>query len=308
MTSKVWLIGFLALLGAGWGLTIPLAKIAVSEGYRHFGLIFWQFAIGAALLAIISILRGRGLPLGRKQLRLYLIIALIGTLLPNAASYEAARHLPGGILAIVISLVPMFAFPLALLMRLDRFSWVRLAGLSFGMLGIAVLIGPQASLPDRAMIVFIPLAMIAPAFYGLEGNVVSKWGTFGCDPFQVLLGAAIIGALLTAPLAISAGLWISPLPPWGLPDLALVVSALIHALAYSGYVWMVGRAGAVFAAQVSYLVTLFGVLWSMLLLSETYSTWIWLALALVFAGLFLVQPRKNETALDANRPVGEDAA
>ena len=94
MTSKVWLIGFLALLGAGWGLTIPLAKIAVSEGYRHFGLIFWQFAIGAALLAIISILRGRGLPLGRKQLRLYLIIALIGTMLPNAESYEITYLIP----------------------------------------------------------------------------------------------------------------------------------------------------------------------------------------------------------------------
>lgn len=33
------ILPFLALLlaGAGWGLTQPLAKIAVSEGYRQFG-------------------------------------------------------------------------------------------------------------------------------------------------------------------------------------------------------------------------------------------------------------------------------
>lgn len=35
------LTAILLLLGAGWGLTQPLAKIAVSTGHGHFGLIFW---------------------------------------------------------------------------------------------------------------------------------------------------------------------------------------------------------------------------------------------------------------------------
>lgn len=34
----------LILMGAGWGATQPLSKIAVSEGYRHFGIIVWQLA------------------------------------------------------------------------------------------------------------------------------------------------------------------------------------------------------------------------------------------------------------------------
>ena len=51
------------------------------------------------------------------------------------------------------------------------------------------------------------------------------------------------------------------------------------------------KAGAVFAAQVSYLVTGTGLLWSMAILGERYSLWVWGALAVVFAGLFLVQPR-----------------
>ena len=80
-------------------------------------------------------------------------------------------------------------------------------------------------------------------------------------------------------------------PPWGLPDGALVLSAVVHAMVYSGYVWMVGRAGAVFASQVSYLVTGSGVIWAMILLGESYTGWIWLALAMMLTGLFLVQPR-----------------
>ncbi len=83
MTEHRGLLGVLVLLGAAWGATQPMTKIAVSEGYRHFGLIFWQFVVGALVLGTILALRGKTLPLGKRQLRLYLIIAMIGTLLPN---------------------------------------------------------------------------------------------------------------------------------------------------------------------------------------------------------------------------------
>jgi drug/metabolite transporter (DMT)-like permease len=61
----------------------------------------------------------------------------------------------------------------------------------------------------------------------------------------------------------------------------------------------VDRAGAVFAAQVSYLVTGFGVLWSMMILSERYSPFIWAALVLVLLGVALVQPRRRESLAEA---------
>jgi drug/metabolite transporter (DMT)-like permease len=100
-------------------------------------------------------------------------------------------------------------------------------------------------------------------------------------------------------LALLTGQWISPLPPWGAPDLAVVGSSVAHALAYVGYVWMVGRAGAVFAAQVSYVVTAFGIFWAWILLGETYSGWVWAAVALMFTGLFLVQPRPTARSTQA---------
>jgi drug/metabolite transporter (DMT)-like permease len=99
----------------------------------------------------------------------------------------------------------------------------------------------------------------------VEGNFVARFGTAGLDPVQVLLGASSWGRSWPLPLALMTGQWISPLPPWGAPDLAIVGSSVAHALAYAGYVWMVGRAGAVFAAQVSYLVTAFGIFWAWLI-------------------------------------------
>lgn len=307
MTSRSGLVAILVLAGAGWGVTQPLAKIAVSQGYQHFGLVFWQLAIGAVALGVLTKLRGKTLPLGRPQLAFYLLIALIGTVFPNSASYQAITHLPSGIVSILLSLIPMLAFPVALALGLDQFSPVRLGGLFFGLLGVVLLVAPDTSLPDPAMLYWIPVALIAPLFYAFEGNIVSKWGTHGLDAVQVLYGASVVGTIIMLPVALFSGQWISPLPPYGAPDFALVLSALIHASVYTTYVWLVGRAGSVFAAQVSYLVTGFGVLWAILLLGESYAGPVWAAMGLMFVGLFLVQPRLN-VALVPDSVSGKDAA
>lgn len=282
----------LILCGAGWGLGQPMSKIAVSEGYRHFGIIFWQFAIAVLLLGAMNLARGGRLPCQARHLLFYTIIALIGTLLPNSASYTAAIHLPSGILSIVLSLIPMLAFPIALAWGLDRFSARRLLGLCLGLSAIVLIAAPGTSLPDPAMVWWLPVALIAPLFYAVEGNFVARYGTEGLDALQVLLGASIVGMVLALPLAALTGQFISPLPPWGAPDVAIIISSVSHALAYTAYVWLVTRAGSVFAAQVSYLVTGFGILWAKLILGESYSPWVWAALVLMMAGLALVQPRK----------------
>ncbi len=296
------LTGLLVLLGAGWGITQPMAKIAVSEGYRHIGIVFWQLVLSGAILGALCAAGRLRLRTDRPALRLYLVIALIGTLLPNGASYEAARHLPAGWLSITLSMVPLFAFPIALAWGLDRFRWPRFLGLLLGLAGVVFLAMPvQAWLTGDAelgavtlaMATWLPLALVAPALYALEGNVVARWGTLGMNPVQLLFGASVVGAALALPLTLASGTWIDPRPPWGAPDAAIVVASVVHAVVYAGYVWMVGRAGSVFAAQVSYLVTGFGVVWAMILLGENYGAGFWIAMALLFSGLFLVQPRRD---------------
>lgn len=288
---RLWPVAVLVVLGIGWGITQPLAKIAVSTGHQPFGLVFWQLVIGAVVLGGLCLLRGARMRPTRARLAVWTVVALMGTVLPNAASYLAVAHLPSGVMSIVLSLVPIFAFPVALALGIDRFAWMRLAGLLCGLLGVVILIAPEASLPDPAMIWWVPVALVAPFFYGCEGNVVARWGTAGMDGIEVLAGASTIGALIVLPVAAGSGQFIDPFRPWAAPEWALTASALVNAAVYSSYLWMIARTGAVFAAQVSYLVTAAGICWAMLILGERYSGWIWLALLAMFAGLALVQPR-----------------
>lgn len=309
--AHLWarLLPFVALtvMGAAWGGTQPLTKVAISTGYQHFGLIFWQTALVAVILGALTLLRGKGLPITRRTLRLYLMIALIGSVLPGIAAYQAAIHLPSGVLSILLSSIPMMSLPIALALGLDRFQPRRMLGLVLGICGVALLVLPENGLPEGADTFWVLIALSSSLCYALEGNLVSKWGTEGLDAVQVLAGASILGVLLSAPLALATGQFILPKGPLTTPDLAILGIGVLHAGAYTGYVWLVGRAGAVFTAQVSYLVTLFGVCWAILFLGEGYSGWFWTALVVMLFGLALVQPRGREGAA-AGKPLVPDPA
>lgn len=289
--SNRWLMpAILVWVGIGWGATQPLGKIATQSGHGPFGLIFWQLVVCVVVLGTISLARGHGLVLRRAALRFYIIVAVLGTLVPNATFYVSVSRLPAGIMSILISTVPLIAFPLALILRSERFSVRRLAGLVLGLTGVAMIALPGASLPDRAMVAFLPLAMVGPFFYALEGTYVARYGMAGMDPVQAMFGASVAGLLLCLPVTLAMGQFFWPLPV-GRPELALAASSALHALLYATYVWMAARAGAVFAAQTSYVVTGAGVLWAMLLLGERFSPILWLALVIMLFGVALVQPR-----------------
>ncbi|MCP5085353.1 MAG: DMT family transporter [Rhodobacteraceae bacterium] len=287
----------LILLGAGWGITIPMTRVAVSTGYQQFGLIFWELLFSACVLLAITTFRRQRINLKARHFVLLLAITLSGTIVPNSFSYVAAAKLPAGIMAIIISLVPMFTLPMALVWRLERFEAFRFLGLLFGAGAIVLLIRPEASLPDAGSAVFVLFAVLAAACYGFEGNYVSRFGLDGLGAVQALLFASLLGLALITPVVVLSGQWIDLNMHWRAPEWSLLGLSVFHACAYSGYVWLVGRAGSVFAAQVAYLVTLFGVFWSIVFLGEQYSGWVWAALALMMVGLFLVQPRpKTEAA------------
>ena len=143
------------------------------------------------------------------------------------------------------------------------------------------------------MVAYLPIAMIGPLFYAFEGNYVARFGTAGMDAVQAMCLASIVGVVIMLPVAIGSGQWIDLTQPWGMPEVALIAGSVVHNLCYCAYVWLAARAGAVFAAQTSYIVTGTGVIWAMLILGERFSGWVWAALCVMLLGLFLVQPGQN---------------
>jgi len=240
---------YLALffMGATWGVTPVLVKVAVNAGHNAIGMIVWTNLVSLVLSGVVTFARGRKLPLSVAHLKLYLGVSLLGAVIPNLLNFTAAEHLPAGIMAILIALVPMFAMPIALAMGFEKPSLIRFVGALCGAIAIVLIVGPDTGLPDASKVEFVLVALGASLCYGGEGNFLTWFGMRGLDPVQVLFGASLIGVLLAIPLAGFTGNFI-PLDTFGLPELAIVAVAVISWAAYAIYIWVISKAGPVFAS------------------------------------------------------------
>ncbi|MFM2366473.1 MAG: hypothetical protein RIR95_1081 [Pseudomonadota bacterium] len=309
MIAKLKYPLILLAVGIGWGATQPLGKMAAATGRLPFGLIFWQLLVCTLVLGVLTLIRGKTLPVNARALRFYTVIAFLGTLVPGVTFYTSVARLPAGIMSILISTVPLMAFPMAMALGMDRLSTARVIGLGLGLLGVCLIALPSASLPDPAMAAFLPLAMIGPFFYAMEGIYVSRHGMAGMDAVQAMFGASLIALILCVPIMLGLGHGFVPSWPLGKADAALLLSAAMHSILYTSYVWLAARTGAVFASQTSYIVTGAGVIWAMILLGERFSLWVWAAMVVMLLGLSLVQPRvvtaNRAPKIDSNSDAGD---
>ena len=117
-----------------------------------------------------------------------------------------------------------------------------------------------------------------------------RWGSPVCDLFLAMLDGCssayrdnFYRAAIHPPNSLADQLFYDHRSPG--------FGGLISFTAYTLYLHLINHAGPVFTRQVANLVTLCGVLWGMILFGERHSAWIWLSLATMMAGVFLVVPR-----------------
>ncbi len=286
--GAAWLI--LIAIGIAWGTTQLLSKIVVDAGHHPIGIAFTATAVGAAILTAAMALTGGRLPLGRRDLIFFGICGLLGTAMPNSVSYLAYQELQVGIISIVMATVPMATMLGALALGLERPEIIRLAGISLGACAVLILVIPDASLPNPRQAIWIALPVITSLSYAAE-NIYLAWARrTDLNAMQVLCGLFWGALILLTPVTLALGVGM-PVGRFDTAEFAMIAMTLAHLAAYGGFVWLIGRAGPVFAAQVGYIVTLTGVFLGMIVLGESHSAWVWLALATMLSGLALVQPR-----------------
>ena len=115
-----WIV--LLFLGTVWGLSFSLARIATVAGGTPFGITFWQSVVGGAILLVFTQMRGRPLPVSKRHLKIYVIVALLGASLPNSLFYFAAPHVQAGVLSITVALIPILTYGIAMVIGAERLA------------------------------------------------------------------------------------------------------------------------------------------------------------------------------------------
>lgn len=268
-------------------------KLAVADGYGGFGLAWWQAAISFVLLLALIKVQGRRLPLSKAHWIFYAVCGAFGTAIPHSISFHVAPHLPAGVMAVILSLTPVFTYALALPFRSEAFSPRRILGTLAGVIAIIVLVSPAADLTTKQAF-WVVVALAPPACYAVENLYIDLRSPGGLDPISALCGMSLAALIMLTPIVLARDEFVGMFPPWSTAQWALVGMTLLHIFAYATLIFLINKAGPVFAAQTGYLVTFSGVALGMLILHESHAEGFWIALVLLTLGLALVTPRAQK--------------
>ncbi|MEZ5773612.1 MAG: DMT family transporter [Hyphomicrobiaceae bacterium] len=283
----------LLAMAIGWGGSVSLSTIAMTGGETPLAVAFWSTGFGFLLLTAYLALRGRWPPLTRRHAAFYAVCGLLGTAAPNVLSMAAAAHLPAGVRSILFALIPMMTLALMSLGRAERTGWLQLLGLLLGLAAVLVLLWPGSTTVPAALYPWLAVSLGAVTCYALENVYIDRRQPEGLDPVAALWGmtAAALAVMLAA--ATLLGVDLVPAARFGRTELAMLGMATVHVSCYASFIYLIGRAGPVFASQVAYLTPPAGILWGVLLLGERLSGVIGWSMALMLLGISLVRPRRR---------------
>ena len=297
----------LILLGCFWSLGPSATKFGAINGVPPLGLVFWQTFIAGSLLLLICKFRGITIQLKRKHLRYYLLMGTIGVALPNSNMVFVMQQIPAGLMSVLIVTAPLITYVIALSIRLERFRLMRASGVLLGLGGVAVLVLPKGSLPSPELLPLALLAIVTPVLWALSNVIAEIARPKDGNNIALAMGTMYVAAGTTFVMALSTNSFHQIWNGFDVVDGVIVAYGMMTVATFVLFYTIVSMAGAVYLAQVGYVVTLTGVGWGALFFGERPSVWLWVSVVLVFAGVALVNFSREKAAGPAKES-GEESA
>lgn len=278
----------LLALGVNWGLSFAVVKIATLGGVPPIAVWFWQALGGGAILCLGAYWRGWKAPLSAAHVRFYVILGLTGFTIPGVNAVICVSHLPVGVMAVVVTLSPFLTYVITLVIGVERFNAMKLAGTILGFGGALLIVLPGSALPEPGQAGWALMALLTPTLYAISNIYAGVARPANVDSLSLaaLMQGTNTVLLLPTMLVMNQGFLLAP--PFDGADLALFVQMIIAAIGPFMFVEIVRRAGPVYLSQVAYISTTAGLGWGMLLFGERHSAYVWAAVASVLAGVLLI--------------------
>ena len=282
----------LIALGALWGGMLVLGRIATAHGVSPLAFSFWNAIGGAVAIGAIARLRGIPLVLNPCYLRYYLIAGLVSSAVPNSLAFLVVDPLGAGITGILYALSPFFTYAFAMSLSLERFDRMRSLGLAAGLTGTILILLPKTTTPDDTMLHWLLIGLSMPVVLA-AGNIFrsSAWPD-GAHSLTLATGMLAAAALMLLPVLLVTDSFYIPLPIAHDGDMATLAVLAVSALIYLLYFEVLRLGGPVFFSQVSYVIAAASMILGIVIFDERHALWVWLAVAMIFAGILLVNKRR----------------
>jgi drug/metabolite transporter (DMT)-like permease len=305
MTASDWAL--LAVLSIVWGGSFLFVGVAVRE-LPPLTIVALRVVTAASALLLILKLMGVDLPRTRQVWEAFLGMSILNNVIPFTLIVWGQSHIASGLASILNATTPLFTVIVAHYLTVDeRLTGQRLAGVIVGFVGVAVMIGTAAFVSLDAS-VLAQLAILGAALsYGFSGVFGRRFKTMGIPPLATAAGQVTVSSAILLPTALIVDRpWTLAMPSTG-AILSLAALGLVStAFAYLIFFRLLARAGATNVGLVTFLIPVSAILLGVLVLGETLAMRHVAGMALIGAGLILIDGRVL-SALNARFSVKEPA-
>jgi drug/metabolite transporter (DMT)-like permease len=271
-----------------WGTTFFAIRIAVHEIPPLLAAGVRMFLAGVILLAFMG-MRGAARP-SRLEWRNLALMGSLMFVIDYGALFWAERYIPSGIAAVLSATVPLMTIAFEIFVfRLQPFRWSLIAAVLLGFAGVGILLLPD---PRQSLPVVPCVAILLGTAAWCLGTVLSRRLALPASRPVAAGGSMMIGGGV---LLVLSGLF-GELHPWPHAS-ARAMFALAYlilfgsVLAFTAYVWLLGRMPASTVASYAYVNPVVAVALGYFAADEPLTAHVVAGAALVLVSVYLILRR-----------------
>jgi drug/metabolite transporter (DMT)-like permease len=287
-----------AAMSVIWGIPYLLIKVAV-EGVSVPVLVLARTAIGAAVLLPLALSRAAWAPVLRHW-RPVLVFAFFEIIAAWLLLSDAERHISSSLTGLLIAAAPIIA---AVLDRLTggetRFGVKRTVGLTVGLVGVAVLAGPELTGGSAWPVTEV---LLVATCYAIAPLVAARY--LGDVPALPMTAACLtVAALVYA--APAAATWPDHLPGARILLAVAGLAVICTAVAFIVFFALIREVGAARALVFTYVNPAVALAAGVIILNEPLTPWNVAGLGLILAGSVLAtRPPDPDPVAATSEPTG----
>lgn len=287
-------VALLLLAAAIFGAIFPVNRFAAEAGWPPLSFAFQQALFAGILLVLV------GLPLGIRpgatvsHLSAYVAIGGLVIGLPMGLLVAAASHLDASVVTLVLCLSPIITLFIGAMLGIEKISRNMLIGMLLGIVGIAVIVVPQSAVLREGTWGWFLLSLGAPVMFATANNL-AKYMRPPATHSLAMAAGTLLGAAVVALVVLLLFGERTLLPPSDPAQLwPLVAATLINAAFYYLFFEIIRIMGPARFSFFNYLAVAAGIIWSMIIFREQPTAFYWIAILVMFGGMYLALSKKPE--------------
>lgn len=282
-----------------FGSSAVLGKVAL-ESFPALAIV--GFRVGGAALAFYSLQKFRGsLALeDKKDYFLFALFSCFGVVFNQLFFFKGLSLTTATNTSLLAVMIPVFAFAVSAAIGNDRFSWRKVLGLGLAACGVIYLVDPAKASFSSATTqgdIFIILNSLSYAIYvAVSKNLIEKYGALKSIAWLFIFASIVnvpVGLISLQAVELSQ----ISLFAW-LTVAAIIIFPTI--LAYFWNAWALVRVEPSVVAVYVYLQPLIGAFLAVAVLGERLNSRIFMAMILIFVGVYLVMRRRKLNVAESN--------